>query len=167
VNSKQVVAAVSAVILVVILVYPSVSVGAVSVSLQSAGINKADHVYITIDSVWAHQKGQATGEGWKVVFNQSVSVDLVSLESSAKLIGTGQIPSGDYDSIRIQVSNVTWVFNKTTAPLGIASPEVDGTLDFTVGTGKGTNILITLFSQQQMIANSQYYTAIMSATKTS
>ena len=165
-NSKQVVAAISAVILVVILVYPAVSMGTVSVSLRSSGIGKADHVYVTIDSVWAHTEGQASGTGWKVVSNQSVSLDLVSLENSTKLLGTGQVPSGDYDSIRIEVSNVTWVFNKTTTALGISSPEVDGALDFTVGAGKGTDVLITLSSQQQLIANSEYFTATMNATQT-
>ena len=164
-NSKQVVAAVSAVILVVMLVYPAVSTGTISVSLRSTAIGKADHVYVTIDTIWAHSKGQASGAGWKVVSNQSVNVDLVSLENSTRLLGTGQIPSGDYDSIRIQVSNVTWVFNKTTTALGIASPEIDGTLDFTVGAGKGTNVLITLSSQQQLIANSEYYTGTMNATQ--
>ncbi len=93
-------------------------------------------------------------------------MDLVSLENSTNLLGTGQVASGDFDSIRIEVSNVTWVFNKTTTPLGIASPEIDGTLDFTVGAGKGTNVLITLTSQQELIANSEYYTATLSATLT-
>ena len=140
--------------------------GTVSVSLRSSGISKADHVYVTIDTVWAHPKGQASGAGWTMVSNQSVNMDLVSLENSTKLLGTGHVPSGDYDSIRIEVSNVTWVFNKTTTTLGIASPEVDGTLDFTVGAGKGTNVLITLSSQQELIANSEYYTATMNATQT-
>ncbi len=163
-NSKQIVAAISAVILVVILVYPAVSMGSVSVSMRSAAISKADHVYVTIDSVSVHPKGQASGQGWKVLSNQSVSMDLVSLENSTNVLGTGQVASGDYDSIRIEVSNVTWVFNNTSSPLGIASPEIDGIVDFTVGAGKGANILITLTSQQQLIANSEYYTATMSAS---
>lgn len=100
-----------------------------------------------------------------MVSNQSVSIDLISVENSTQLLGAGQVPSGDYDSIRIEVSNVTWVFNKTTTPLGIASPEIDGTLDFTIGAGKSTNVLITLNSQQQLIANSEYYTATMIATE--
>jgi len=164
VNSKQIVAVISAVILVVILVYPAVSMGNVSVSLRSAAIAKADHVYVTIDRVLVHPKGQASGGGWKVLSNQSVKIDLVSFENSTSLLGTGQVASGDYDSVRIEVSNVTWVFNKTTTPLGIASPEIDGTVDFTVGAGKGTSILITLTSQQQLIANSEYYTGTLSAT---
>jgi hypothetical protein len=166
VNSKQVVAAVSAVVLVVILVYPAVAVGTVSVSIASARISKADHVYVTIDRVWAHPKGQASGGGWVIVSNQSVSADLVSLQNSSRFVGSGQIASGDYDAIRIQVSNVTWVFNKTTTNLGVASPEIGGTIDFTVGAARATTILVTVSPQEELIANSEYFTGTVNATVT-
>jgi len=166
VNSKQVVAAISAVVLIVILVYPTVSVGTVSVSLASARISKADHVYVTIDRVWAHPTGQASSSGWVVVSNQSVSADLVSLQNSSKILGSGQISSGDYDGIRIEVSNVTWVFNKTTTNLGIASPEIDSTIDYTVGAAGQTKILVTLSPAEEVIASSEYFTGTLSATLT-
>jgi Domain of unknown function (DUF4382) len=166
VNSKQVVAAISAIVLVVILVYPALSVGTVSISLASERMTNADHVYATIDSVWAHPKGQASGSGWVLVSNQSVNVDLVSLENTTRFLGSGQVASGDYDSIRIEVSNVTWVFNKTATNLGIASPEIDGTIDFTVGAARASTILITLSSQQELIANSEYFAGTLNATST-
>jgi hypothetical protein len=166
VNSKQVLAAISAVVLIVILVYPTVSVGTVSVSLTSMRISKADHVYVTVDRVWAHPKGQASSSGWVVVSNQSVSADLVSLQNSSKLLGSGQISSGDYDGIRIEVSNVTWVFNKTTTNLGIASPEIDGTIDYAVGAQGQTKILATLSAQEEVIASSEYFTGTLNATLT-
>jgi hypothetical protein len=166
VNSKQVVAVISAIVLIVILVYPTVSVGTVSVSLASARIGKADHVYVTIDRVWAHPSGQASSSGWVVVSNQSVSVDLASLQNSSKVLGSGQISSGDYDGIRIEVSNVTWVFNKTTTTLGIASPEIDGTVDYTVGVAGQTKILVTLSPQEEVIANSEYFAGTLSGTVT-
>ena len=165
-NSKQVVAAVSAIVLVVILVYPTVSVGTVSVSIASAGVNKADHIYVTIDRVWAHPKDQVSGAGWVIISNQSVSADLVSLQNSSKFLGSGQISSGDYDGIRIQVSNVTWVFNKTTTNLGIASPEIDGTIDFTVGSAGQTRLLVTVTPQEELIANSEYFAGTLNATLT-
>ena len=165
-NSKQIVAAISVIVLIFILVYPSVAVGSVSVVLASAQIPKADHVYITINRVWAHPKSQAAGTGWVVIVNQTVTADLVVLENSTKSLGSGQIASGDYDSVRIEVSNVTWVFNKTTTVLGVSSPEVDGTVSFTVGSAKPTTILITLTSQKQLIANSEYYGGTMNATVT-
>jgi hypothetical protein len=148
------------------LVYPAISVGVVSVSLASARIRKADHVYVTIDSVWAHPKGQATGAALVLISNQSLRADLVSLQNSTKFLGSGQISSGDYDSIRMEISNVTWIYNKTTTTLGVASPEIDGTLDFTVGSTTTTTILITLSSQEQLIANSEYFTGTMNATLT-
>jgi len=167
VNSKQIVAAISAIVLVVILVYPSVSVGTVSVSLTSTTIERADHVFVTIDNVWAHPASQAAGVGWVLVSNQSVREDLVSLQTSSKLLGSGQISSGAYDSIRIEVSNVTWVFNKTTTVVGIASPEIEGTVDFTVGAATPSMILVTLTPQEQLIANSEYFTGTITATLTS
>jgi hypothetical protein len=167
VNSKQVVAAVSAIVLIVILVYPSVSVGTVSVSLGAAKVSAADHVYVTIDRIWAHQKGQATGGAWVSLSNQTVTADLVTLQNASKLLGSGQISSGDYDSIRIEVTNATWVFNQTTTNLGIASRELDGSLDFTVGAAKVTTILVTLAPQKELIANSQYFTGTLNATLTS
>lgn len=165
-NSKQVVAAMSAVVLVVILVYPAVSQGAVSVSLQSASISNAEHVYVTISSVWAHPKGQAAGGAWVLISNQSVSMDLVTLQNSAKLLGSGQISSGEYDSIRIEVSNATWVLNKNTTTLGMASPTIDASIDFTVGAARATSILITLSSREEHVANTEYFIGTLNATLT-
>jgi hypothetical protein len=166
VNSKQVVAAISAIVLVIILVYPAVSVGTVSVLLASTRIKKADHVYITIDSIWAHPKGQATGGAWVLISNQSLSTDLVSLENSSRFLASGQISSGNYDSIRIDVSNVTWVFNKTRTTVGVASPDIDGSVDFSVGAARTASILVTLSSQEELIASSEYFTGTMNATLT-
>ncbi len=166
-NSKQVVAAISALVVAAILVYPTLSVGTVSVSLASVKLNKADHVYVTIDRVWAHPTGQASGSGWVILSNQTVSADLVSVQNSTTSLGSGQISSGDYDGIRIEVTNVTWVYNKTTTNLGIVSPQIDGTIDFTVGAARQTTIVITLSPQEELIANSEYFTATLSATTTS
>ena len=165
-NSKQVVAAVSAVVLIVIVVYPSLAVGSVSVSLASARIRKADHVYVTIDRVWAHPADQPIGSGWVIVSNQSLRADLVSLQNSSLLLGSGQLTSGTYDAIRIEVSNVTWVFNKTKTNLGTVSPEIDGTINFAVGAAKPTTILVTVTSQEELISNSEYFTGTLNATVT-
>lgn len=165
-NSKQIVAAISAVVLVFILIYPSVSVGTVSVSLASATIHGAEHVYVTIDSVWAHSSSQSTSGGWVLIANQSAMIDLVSLENSSRFLGSGQIASGDYDSVRIEISNATWIFNNTSTSLGVASPVIEGTVSFTVGAARATSILITLSPQKELIANSEYFTGTMTAALT-
>ena len=161
-NSKQVVAAVAVVVLIVILVYPSVSTGTVSVSIRSASIDKADHVFVTIDGIWAHPTGQANA-GWVSISNRSQTFDLVSIQNSSKLLGKNQVSSGQYDSVRIEVTNVTWVFNKTTTSLGVTSPELQAPIDFTVGTSNAASITITITGQKQLIANSDYFAGTLTA----
>ena len=149
--------------MIVILVYPAVSAGTVSISIKATKIDKADHVFVTIDGVWAHPKGQTTG-GWTSISNQSQVIDLVSIQNSTKFLGKGQISSGQYDSVRIEVTNVTWVFNKTTSSLGITSPELQAPVDFTVGTGGAASVTIMITGQKQLIANSDYFSGTLTAT---
>ena len=78
-NSKQVVSAVSVVVLLVILLYPTLSTGAVSMTLKSNKIGNADHVYVTLRDVWAHQTGQSESQGWRILSNTSKTLDLVSM----------------------------------------------------------------------------------------
>jgi len=58
------------------------------------------------------------------------------------------------------------VFNKTTTNLGIASPEIDSTIDYTVGAAGQTKILVTLSPAEEVIASSEYFTGTLSATLT-
>ena len=165
-NSKQILAAVSVVILVILLVYPTLSTGTVSVAIKATKFGNADHVYLTVNSVWIHQKGQSSSAGWKLVANNSQTLDLVTLTDSAKGLATGQVPLATYDSIRLDVSNVTWVFNKTTSTLSTPSPTLDSSLDFTVAAGKSPSITIVLGGNQQVIGSSKFFVATVNATLT-
>lgn len=99
-NSKQVVAALSVVLLLVILIYPAVSTGNISVIIGGIKIDKADHVYVTVGGLWVHERGQSNATGWKLVSNQSQTVDLISLENLTKPLATSQISVARYDSFR-------------------------------------------------------------------
>lgn len=165
-NSKQIVAAVSVVILLIILVYPALSTGTISVALGSLKIENADHVYVTVNAVWVHEKDQSSTAGWKSVFNQSQVVDLISLANSTKPLATSQMPIASYDSVRLVVSNVTWVFNKTTTELTPASPNLDSSVDFTLATGKGVSITVLLGGQQQTVGVSKLFEGNLNVTVT-
>jgi hypothetical protein len=164
VDSKQIVAAVSVVILIVILVYPAVSTGNVTVLLRSAKIDQADHVYVTVSSVWAHRQGQPVSNAWQLVSNMTETVDLVSLENTTLTSAKQLVPVGGYDSVRIDISNVTWVFNKTTTRLSVQSSQVETNLDFTAQAGQDATITLVLSGHMEEISGTQLFVSKLSAT---
>lgn len=163
-NSKQVVAAVSVVVLLVILVLPAIWTGTVSVMVQSMKIDKADHVYITINGIWVHQRGQTGAAAWKVVSNQSQSIDLKSFQNSTRFLGKGEVSAATYDSVRIELSNITWVFNKTTTKLFTNSSQLDVNLEFTVSAGKESSVTVILGGHQEVIGSTKFFAPSVNAT---
>jgi hypothetical protein len=166
VNSKQIVAALSVVILLVILTYPALSTGTISVNVRAARIDDADHVYLTIKGIWVHERGQSNVTGWKSVFNGSQMVDLVTLGDLAKPLATSQVSVARFDAVRVGISNVTWVSNKTSAPLVIASPNLDSNLNFTLVATKAVTITLLLGGRQEVVGPSDFFQATMAATVT-
>jgi len=164
VNSKQIVAAISVVALLVILVYPALAAGAVTVQIRSSKMEKADHVFVTIGDVWVHRSEQSGSEGWQLISNQSQTVDLVTLENTTTLFVKGQISLGDYDTVRMEISNITWVFNKTTTNLEVESSQIQSNLDFTVQAGRETIITLVLTGQQQEIRGTNFFVPTLTAT---
>jgi hypothetical protein len=166
VNSKQLVAALSVVILVVILTYPALSSGTISVDVRAGKIDSADHLYVTIKAVWVHEKGQSNASGWKSVFNGSQMVDLATGTSLVTPLATNHVSAARYDAVRFGISNVTWVFNKTTTTLLIASPNIDATVDFTLVANKSVTLTVLLGGHQELIGASKFFQSTMTATVT-
>jgi len=162
-NSKQVVAAVSVVILLVILIYPALSSGSLSISLKSESIPEADHVYITIMDVWAHRTGQSQSQGWELVFNTTKTVDLTALVSSPDVI-KGNAPAATYDALRLDVSNVTWVFNKTSSNLQPESNQLISSIDFTVKSSQDLPLIIVIVGRSEILQGQRFFAATLNAT---
>jgi len=134
------------------------------VQIRSSKMEKADHVFVTIGGVWVHRSGQSGSEGWQLISNQSQTVDLVTLENTTTLFGKGQISLGDYDTVRMEISNITWVFNKTTTNLEVKSSQIQSNLDFTVQAGRETIITLVLAGQQQEIRGTNFLVPTLTAT---
>jgi hypothetical protein len=164
VNSKQAVAAVSVVVLIVILVYPALSTGTVSILLQSTKIERADHVFVSIGSVWMHRAGQSSPDEWELVSNQSQTVDLTSLATSRMVFAKGQAPLGAYDSIRIEVSNVTWVFNNTSTRLSVQVPQLLANLNFNTQAGRVSTITLVLAGHEEELQSTKFFVPNLNAT---
>jgi len=164
-NSKQVVAAISVVLLLVILIYPALSSGSLSISLESKSIPAADHVLITITGVWAHRAGQIQSQGWELVFNTTKSVDLTSLVKSPDMI-KGDAPVATYDTLRIDVSNVTWVFNGTSNNLQLESGQLTSNIDFVVRSSQDLPLTIVIAGRSEILQGQRFFAATLNATLT-
>jgi len=164
VNSKQIVAALSVILLLVILIYPAVSTGNISVTIRGLKIDNAEHVYVTVAGVWVHERDESNATGWKTVSNQSQTFDLISLENLTRPLATSEISVARYDFVRLSLSNVTWVFNKTSTSLPTTSPNLDANLEFTLAAGRGLTINVLLGGQQEVIGASKFFQPTMTAT---
>jgi len=98
------------------------------------------------------------------VSNQSQTFDLISLENLTRPLATSEISVARYDFIRLSLSNVTWVFNKTTTSLPTTSPNLDANLEFTLAAGRGLTINVLLGGQQEVIGASKFFQPTMTAT---
>lgn len=163
-NSKQIVAVVSAIALVVMLAYPALSTGSVSILIRSTKIEDADHVYVTVGNVWVHRVGQPSSDGWELVSNQSLTVDLVSLENTTVTFAKEQVSLGNYDGVRLGISNATWVFNKTTTRPSIELPQLRTKLEFTVQAGRESTITLVLTGHQEQIGDTKFFISNLNAT---
>ena len=163
-NSKQIVAALSVILLLVILIYPAVSTGNISVTIRGLKVDNAEHVYVTVAGVWVHERDESNATGWKTVSNQSQTFDLISLENLTRPLATSEISVARYDFVRLSLSNVTWVFNKTSTSLPTTSPNLDANLEFTLAAGRGLTINVLLGGQQEVIGASKFFQPTMTAT---
>jgi hypothetical protein len=164
VNSKQIVSVVAAVALVLIIVYPAVSTGTVTVYMKSANLENADHVYVVVKEIWAHQAGQSDVEGWKLIANQSQALDLVNLRDSAATLGKGDLSLASYDGIRLNVVNVTWVYNKTATNLQVEFSPLQVTVDFVVKSGGTSSVTLVISGHKEELQGSNLFAATMTAT---
>ena len=163
-NSKQIVAAVSVVVLVIMLAYPALSTGTVLNTLASAKIANADHVYVTVGNVWIHHAGHSQSDGWELVSNQTQTVDLVALANNTMSLPKAQIPVGGYDNVRMELTNVTWAFNKTTTRLSVESTQLQARLQFTIQAGGEVTITMMIGGHQEQIQGSKFFISTFNAT---
>lgn len=166
-NSKQIVGVLGLIVLLVILIYPAFATGSVSVIIRSSSFQNADHVYVTINSVWAHRAGQSSPAGWELILNVSKTVDLTQLASSSAILGGGSIPAANYDMVRLNVGNVTWAYNKTTTPLQVESTDLPSNVEFSVVSGKTSTITLVLTGSQEVLQGSKFFVSQLNATATS
>jgi hypothetical protein len=164
VNSKQIVAALSVVALAIIIIYPAVSTGAIIIRLTAVKPENAEHAYVTVNGVWVHQKGQSSIEGWKLVYNLTQTIDLVHPENSSKILPSVQLSVSSYDAIRVQVSDVSWVFNKNNTRLVPEPSQLSAKIEFTVQAGKESTLTLLIGGHREDISGTGAFIGALTVT---
>ena len=162
-NLKQIIAAISVLALLIILIYPALATGTVSIMLRSSKIANADHVYITVNDVWVHGARQGSGQGWELLSNTSRRFDLMSLVNSSEMM-KGAAPVGSYDSVRFDISNATWLFNGTTNNMQLESGQLVSNIDFTCRASGEQVLTVVVNARTETLQGQRYFAATLNAT---
>ncbi len=100
------------------------------------------HVYVTFNVIQAEQANDSNNSGWHSM-NVSSTIDLMSVKTASALLGSTQLPAGQYNQLRIVVVKA-WGVTSTGKTYAFRVPSGDLKTDdpFTVTTGQTASITL-------------------------
>lgn len=92
--------------------------GQLRVQLHDAPTVDADEVWVAFDGVRAHH----VSDGWVTVATGAQSLDLLALQGGVVAdLGSASLPTGDYDQLRLDLTDAWVVVDGATEPLDVPS----------------------------------------------
>jgi hypothetical protein len=140
-RAKQLVAVTVLLIVALLLVFPPLLSGGAEVTLSSTTSVHADHVYVTIGEISAHRADISGASAWQSISNKSTRVDLM-LANISETVAMGTLPLGEYETVRVKVTNATVIINGTSRKVHLESSVF--TIPFSFLTRFGTETVIML-----------------------
>lgn len=151
---RQILSAVLLVIVVMVILYPTTATGTVNLNAQYEQaiietenprglliVKGVTNLYVSFSEVRIHNANEENQTGWLPISFGTASVDLVGLANkSATIVMTPTVPVGEYNGVILTLSNVTAVFNGTTAQVESIPPYLVVSHPFTVKSGSETNL---------------------------
>jgi hypothetical protein len=150
-QAKRVVAVAVLLVIAFLIVFPPLVNGSVKIALSSSSSVAVEHLYLTIREIKAHRADTHEPEGWFSVTNASTQVDL-AVASSTETIALGSLSLGQYDSVRLEVTNATAVVNATSKPVQLTSRVFTVPVSFLVRLGAQTVIMLKVVPELQVTA---------------
>ncbi len=100
------------------------------------------NVYVTFTVIQAEQANDSNNSGWHSM-NVSSTIDLMSVKTASALLGSTQLPAGQYNQLRIVVVKA-WGVTSTGKTYDFRVPSGDLRTDdpFTVTTGQTASITL-------------------------
>jgi hypothetical protein len=140
-RAKQIVAVIVLVIVALLIVVPPLLNGGVKMTLSSTTSVNVDHLYITIGEVSARRTDLSGTSAWQSISNKTTIVDL-TMANISETVALGNLPLGQYDTVRVRVTNATAIINGTSQNVQLESRVFSISVSFL--TQFGTSTLITL-----------------------
>lgn len=100
------------------------------------------HVYVTFSVIQAHEANDSNNSGWHNV-SVSNTIDLMSVKTMSALLGSAQLPAGQYTQLRIVVQKA-WGMTSDGKTYAFTVPSGDLRTDdpFTVNTGQTASLTL-------------------------
>ena len=123
------------------------------------------HIYLTFAMVEVHQAGfgNSSSNGWYAITNSQKTVDMISVLTTAKTLGSTRLTTGTYDEIRFPVSTAVVTFsNLGNVTYSIPSDSLRVSITgggFQSSPGSTVNLRLTLsFNSYEILAMNGYLT---------
>lgn len=146
---RQIVAAASLIAVFLLFTYPSFATGSLSVKLTAQSEGNMEHLYVTFTSVMVHKAGVGENVGWVTLFNRTATIDILTVRNVTDLLAQGRISVGNYDRLRLTISNATGVLNGTSRNIELPSTQFTVPITFTMSAGSETIVVITMTARVQ------------------
>jgi hypothetical protein len=147
-RAKQIVAVVVLLIVAFLIVFPPLLNSHVRVTLSSTTPVHADHVYVTIGEISAHRADISGLSGWQSISNMSTRIDL-TLANTSETVGLGTLSLGQYETVRVKVTNATVIINGTSQKVQLESSEFTIPFSFLTKFGVDTVIILKVTPEVQ------------------
>ncbi len=166
-RKKQIIATCVLLLVAFLVVFPPLASGSVTVALSSSSSVPAEHVYVTIETISAHRADTREPSGWFLVSNRSVRVDL-AVANLSQAIGLGSLSLGEYDTIKLKITNATMVVNNTFKNLQLGYEDFTVSVSFFIQLGSKVSVLLSVISDiEEETGGGPTLTLTFSATPTS
>lgn len=140
-RAKQIIAVSVLLIIALLILAPPLLSGSVNVAISSSSSVSAEHLYLTLGEIKAHKAGTSEPSGWSLVTNASRQIDL-AVANASQSAALGSLPLGEYDTVRVRVTNATVIVNNTSKQARLASSVFTIPVAFLVQFGAETPVML-------------------------
>jgi len=166
-TAKKIVAVFLTCIILFLLVYPSIGSGTLQLRVKNTPVKTeqtVERIYVTYRLVTAHPSNMANDSGWRVVANETRRLELVALTNTTELFVQSRLAAGEYDKIKIQITNASAIVNGTEIKLEVPPRDVTIVVEFTLRIDRETIVLLDFQSNYHEIVTLKRLLPVVNAT---